>query len=93
MSPPGSRQYKPFTPAGKRKVRSNNAAAHGGVEKCEKCGTATTCPVQHKKGVTPPGNESHVDHIKPRAKGGSGTPENGQLLCRDCNLEKGVNYK
>ncbi|WP_414639233.1 HNH endonuclease [Archangium sp.] len=30
-----------------------------------------------------------MDHVTPKAKGGKGVPENGQVLCRDCNLEKG----
>ncbi|WP_407653764.1 HNH endonuclease [Archangium lipolyticum] len=29
-----------------------------------------------------------VDHVIPRAKGGEGDPDNGQVLCRDCNLKK-----
>ena len=45
---------------------------------------------QHKKGVTPPTNETHVDHVIPRVEGGRGEPDNGQVLCRDCNLEKGA---
>jgi 5-methylcytosine-specific restriction endonuclease McrA len=30
------------------------------------------------------------DHIKPVAFGGTSTLENCQLLCRDCNAEKGI---
>jgi 5-methylcytosine-specific restriction endonuclease McrA len=36
----------------------------------------------------PPDNEAHIYHIKPQAKNGSGTPENGQVLCSVCNLNK-----
>jgi hypothetical protein len=42
---------------------------------------------KHKKGVTPPGNEAHVDHIKKKRDGGSGTPKNGRGRCRDCNIK------
>ena len=34
------------------------------------------------------GNELHVDHIKPRDKGGSATVENGQTLCSMHNMRK-----
>lgn len=32
--------------------------------------------------------EMQADHIKPWGKGGHTTPENCQMLCRDCNLKK-----
>lgn len=32
----------------------------------------------------------HGDHIKPWSKGGHTTPDNCQMLCRDCNLAKGA---
>ncbi|MET0403629.1 MAG: HNH endonuclease [Cystobacter sp.] len=35
-----------------------------------------------------PNNDSHVDHIIPKTKGGTGDPANGQVLCRDCNINK-----
>jgi len=71
-------------------VWEQNAAKYEGVNKCDKCGVEVVKPQQHAKGVTPPNNEGHVDHIKSRATGGSGTPDNGQLLCRTCNLDKGA---
>lgn len=33
-----------------------------------------------------------IDHIKPRAKGGTTTMENCQLAHRECNLKKGDAY-
>lgn len=37
-----------------------------------------------------PFGEMHADHITPWSKGGRTTPENCQMLCRDCNLRKGA---
>ncbi|EPX56280.1 hypothetical protein D187_007622 [Cystobacter fuscus DSM 2262] len=38
--------------------------------------------------MSPPTNQRERDHVIPKSKGGEGTPENGQVLCRECNLEK-----
>jgi RHS repeat-associated protein len=86
---PGSRPGKAFTPKGKDAVKDDNKSKNGGQTTCENCGTPTTPGQQGTKGVTPPDDETHVDHIDPKSNGGSGTPENGQVLCRACNLDKG----
>ncbi|WP_437732665.1 RHS repeat-associated core domain-containing protein [Sorangium sp. So ce1335] len=86
---PGSRPAQPFTKAGKDEIWKQNAAVHRGVNKCDNCGADVVKPQKHTKSVTPPNNEGHVDHVTSRSKGGSGTIDNGQLLCRNCNLEKG----
>lgn len=49
--------------------------------KCSICGKS------EKDGVS-----LHIDHIKPRDKGGKSTLENGQVLCSEHNLKK-KNYK
>jgi hypothetical protein len=85
-----SRAGKAFTRAGKAVVREANAAVHEGKTVCVACGRETVPAQQSRRGVTPPGNETHVDHIVPKSKGGSGSPDNGQVLCRDCNLKKGA---
>lgn len=82
------RPGQPFTQGGKKQVWSRNAAKHDGINKCDTCGVDVIKPQKHTKGVTPPTDEGQVDHMTAKSKGGSGTPDNGQLLCRDCNLEK-----
>lgn len=84
----GARAGKPFTRAGKAEVRVDNAAEHGGQTTCMRCGRSTVPAQQSRAGVTPPKNETHVDHIVPKSKGGNGSPDNGQILCRECNLRK-----
>lgn len=82
------RSGKDFTKAGKQAVIDLNKAENGGVTRCTNCGVTTVAPQQSRKGVTPPSNETHVDHVNAKSKGGSGTPNNGQVLCRKCNLDK-----
>jgi RHS repeat-associated protein len=83
-----TREGMGFTRSGKRKIDEANARKYGGTNVCEKCKVEVVPGKRHEKGVTPPGNERHRDHIDPRSKGGRGTPDNGQVLCRTCNLEK-----
>jgi hypothetical protein len=84
-----NRGGKAFTKAGRAIVKEKNAAENDGKNRCENCGVETVPGKKHEKGVTPPPNEAHVDHIIPKVKGGPGEPDNGQVLCRECNLEKG----
>lgn len=84
-----SRPGKSFTKKQKQTVKQKNAEAHGGSTHCESCDVETVPGKKHEKGVTPPGNETQVDHKVPKAKGGPGDVDNAQVLCRDCNLKKG----
>ncbi|MFY0566157.1 HNH endonuclease [Archangium lansingense] len=84
----GERAYMRFTPKGKKDVKEENAQKHDGENRCENCGVTTADAQKSQKGVTPPSHEAQVDHVIPRAKGGDGSPANGQVLCRECNNAK-----
>ncbi|MEZ4302548.1 MAG: HNH endonuclease [Polyangiaceae bacterium] len=84
----GQRAGKAFTPRAKAQIDAENAARNGGANACENCGTKVTPGERSQRGVKPPLNERQRDHIFPRSKGGDGDPSNGQILCRDCNLNK-----
>ncbi|MCY1079788.1 HNH endonuclease [Archangium lansingense] len=84
----GSRSGKAFTPAGKKEIDATNAAKNDGVNKCESCEVEVVPGQKSQRGVSPPNNQRERDHITPKSKGGDGTPSNGQVLCRECNLEK-----
>ena len=80
---------KRFTRKQKSQVKQENAQANEGKNRCEQCRVETVPAKKHEKDVTPPLNETHVDHRIPSAKGGPSEVDNGQVLCRDCNLQKG----
>lgn len=84
------RPQKDFTKAGKEVVRDKNRLENNGIMICSNptCRKALVDPKQSQKGVTPPRNEGHVDHVDAKSKGGSGTPDNGQVLCGPCNILK-----
>ena len=85
---PDPRAGKPFTPATKKEIDRRNAETNGGHNVCVECGRPVVPAKKSEKGVTPPGNERQRDHIYPKSGGGPGTVDNGQVLCRDCNLKK-----
>jgi hypothetical protein len=86
----GKRAGMPFTRSVKADVKTDNAAVHGGQTTCMNCGKPTVPSQKSQAGVTPPNNETQVDHIIPRSKNGDGSPGNAQVLCRYCNQQKGA---
>ncbi|AUX49123.1 uncharacterized protein SOCE26_106680 [Sorangium cellulosum] len=84
----GVRAGKGFTPHGKKDIDAANAANNGGVNKFANCGIDVIPGKRSETGVRPPGNERQRDHIVARSKGGDGDPSNGQVLCRNCNINK-----
>lgn len=82
------RAGKDFTKAGKEAVIDLNRIQNNGQVKCANCGIETTPAKQSIKNTTPASNERQVDHVIPKSKGGQGTPKNGQVLCRGCNIKK-----
>lgn len=83
------RSGKDFTKRQKEIVKERNAKENDGKVRCVGCGVETVRGKRHEKGVTPPENEAHVDHKLAKSKGGAGEVDNGQVLCRKCNLKKG----
>ena len=79
------RSEKDFTPAGKEAVIDLDKAINDGKTICTTCGVETIPAEQDVKGVVTPGNRTEVDHIKKKRDGGSGTPDNGRVRCRNCN--------
>ena len=80
--------YFCFREGGKEVVKGQNKIANGGKMKCANCKREVKPAKQHKRGETPPKNEAHGDHKVAKSKGGRGNPDNGQVTCRTCNLEK-----
>ena len=87
----GKRSGKPFTRKGKKDVKDENRQKNNGDTVCEGCETKTTPAQQSKKGVSPSGDETRVDHKNSKDSGGDGSPPNGQVLCDDCNNLKSNN--
>jgi RHS repeat-associated protein len=82
---------KDFSPTTKKDAIEKNAAANDGQTTCTNCGESTVPAQKGQKGVSPPGNETNVDHKIPKSRGGTNDPSNADVLCRDCNLLKGNN--
>ena len=82
---------KDFTQAQKRNILNANRERNGGVLRSDESGTQAVAPQQSKKGIAPPSNEAHVDHIVPKSQGGPNSYKNAQVLTRQENLKKSDN--
>ncbi len=79
---------KAFTRAQKREILQANREKNAGQLRSDKSGQELVPSKKSERGVTPPQNEAQVDHMNPRSKGGSNTPDNSQVLSRQENREK-----
>jgi len=79
---------KDFTQAQKRKYKAANRKRNKGRLLDDETGEALVDPKQSRSGVTPPGNEAHVDHYVPKSKGGSNSSRNARVRARRHNLKK-----
>jgi uncharacterized protein RhaS with RHS repeats len=80
---------KDFTQSAKKKILAENRKKNNGVLRDDRTGEAGRTPQQSKKGVTPPDNEVHVDHVIPKSKGGTNSFSNAEVRLRKHNLKKG----
>jgi RHS repeat-associated protein len=80
------REGKDFTPAGKREIDAKS----GG--NCVDCGRPTR-PVKSERGVPTPEDQRQRHHEKPKSQGGSGTPDNGVVVCPACHKERHVKLR
>jgi hypothetical protein len=80
---------KDFTQSQKKRILDENEAKNGGVLRDDKSGEPLVRPQQHRKGVTPPSNEAHVDHAYPKSQGGPNSYGNADVRSRANNLAKG----
>ena len=84
---------KEFTQSQKKKMLAENRKRNDGVLRDDRTGELGVQPKQSKKGVTPPDNEVHVDHVIPRSKGGTNSFSNAEVRLRKHNLQKGANLE
>lgn len=82
---------KDFTSTQKQAIINANKTNNGGVIKSDLSGQTADAAVQSKKGVPTNMNQAEVDHIIPKAKGGTNSNSNAQVLTKKENLKKGSN--
>jgi len=82
---------KKYTASQKKKILAKNKEANGGVLRSDADGTVLDQAVQSKKGVKANMNQAEVDHMTAKAKGGSNSSSNAQLLSKKQNIKKSDN--
>ena len=80
---------KKFTDSQKKRIHAEHEKINSGVKQDDVTGEGLVKGQQHQKGVRPPDNEAHIDHIIPRSKGGTNSFSNAHVRSRKNNLEKG----
>jgi 5-methylcytosine-specific restriction endonuclease McrA len=88
----GERAGKPFTPSGREVVLEVNRIFNNGRLACVECDKQLRRATPPRLGLAKPPNEAHIDHIVPKAKGGSGEVDNARVLCRVCNQKKSDDF-
>jgi hypothetical protein len=89
--PGGVVQRSPFSKKDRAKIFTANKKKNGGLHTCTNCGLSHYRLTYVKKtgGRAIGDGGFHVDHIKPKSKGGKGTLKNGRVLCGTCNTSRG----
>lgn len=72
-----------------REIRKENLKRNSGTLRDDETGAELVMPQQSKKGITPPRNEAHIDHIIPKAVDGTNDYTNFRVISRQQNLAKG----
>lgn len=72
-----------------REIRKENLKRNSGTLRDDETGAELVMPQQSKKGITPPHNEAHIDHIIPKAVDGTNDYTNFRVISRQQNLAKG----
>ena len=70
--------------------RIENAEWFAGLKRKKTSGGRVPGFKSRRRGLGFDLSDMHADHITPWSKGGHTTPDNCQMLCRDCNLRKGA---
>lgn len=81
-----------FIPRGREQYRRRRRTllkyAGKGGRNCPDCGRLMWSVQWDQKGADA-GREATVDHIHPKARGGTNRMDNLRVICRDCNERKG----
>ena len=80
--------HNPFPSQGRAKDERESASRRGYGRRWQRLREVrlSADPVCQAEGCTEPANE--VDHIVPKSRGGEGTWENLQALCKSCHSKK-----